>query len=49
MCMAKTTFNFLYIFETSVLIIKSFSIASIFVIIRASVPRYKFVQLISIC
>jgi NADH:ubiquinone oxidoreductase subunit H len=36
-------------FETFILIIKSFFVASLFVIIRASVPRYKFVQLISIC
>lgn len=49
MLMVKVTFNFLYIFEIFVLIIKSFSIASIFVIIRASVPRYKFAQLISMC
>lgn len=49
MYIAKITFDSLYIFETFVLIIKSFSISSIFVIIRASVPRYKFVQLISIC
>lgn len=38
-----------YFVETAVLIIKSFCISSIFVIIRASVPRYKFVQLIAIC
>ena len=40
---------YLFFFETFVLIIKSFCVASLFVIIRASVPRYKFVQLISIC
>jgi NADH:ubiquinone oxidoreductase subunit H len=45
-----TFFFFLKIyFETFILIVKSFCIASLFVIIRASVPRYKFVQLISIC
>lgn len=42
-------YYYLFFFETSVLIIKSFCVASLFVMIRASVPRYKFVQLISIC
>lgn len=43
------TFILKFYFETFILIIKSFCVASIFVVIRASVPRYKFVQLISIC
>lgn len=42
-------FIYIYIIESLILIFKSFIIASLFVIIRASVPRYKFTQLISIC
>jgi NADH-quinone oxidoreductase subunit H len=42
--------DFFYLFiETLTLIIKSFIVASLFVVVRASVPRYKFTQLISLC
>jgi NADH:ubiquinone oxidoreductase subunit H len=35
--------------ESMILIIKSMLVISLFVVIRASVPRYKFTQLISMC
>lgn len=45
--------NYIYIFsnigESLILVIKSFFMSCLFVIIRASVPRYKFTQLISLC
>jgi NADH-quinone oxidoreductase subunit H len=37
-----------YVFESSILVIKSFLISSLFIVIRASLPRYKFSQLVSL-
>jgi NADH:ubiquinone oxidoreductase subunit H len=38
-----------YIFQTFILFCKIYLIASLFVVIRASVPRYKYTQLILLC